>query len=204
MEYPSLKIAILTEGQLTAQPRKRPGRRRKKAATNRKKLNTFTDLSPGDLVVHEAHGIGRFCGVEQMKLSGVVKDYIKIAYQGTDVLYVPATQLDMVAKYIGGGEDANIRLSRLGGDTWEKTKRKAKAAAQDLADGLIQLYAQRKRLPGYAFSPDCPWQAEFEDSFPYAETDDQLRCIDEIKADMESSTPMDRLLAATLALEKPR
>lgn len=202
MEYPSLKIAILTEGQLTAQPRKRPGRRRKKAATNRQKLNTFTDLSPGDLVVHEAHGIGRFCGVEQMKLSGVVKDYIKIAYQGTDVLYVPATQLDMVAKYIGGGEDANIRLSRLGGDTWEKTKRKAKAAAQDLADGLIQLYAQRKRLPGYAFSPDCPWQAEFEDSFPYAETDDQLRCIDEIKADMESSTPMDRLLCGDVGFGK--
>ena len=202
MEYPSLKIAILTEGQLTAQPRKRPGRKRKKAATNRQKLNTFTDLSPGDLVVHEAHGIGRFCGVEQMKLSGVVKDYIKIAYQGTDVLYVPATQLDMVAKYIGGGEDANIRLSRLGGDTWEKTKRKAKAAAQDLADGLIQLYAQRKRLPGYAFSPDCPWQAEFEDSFPYAETDDQLRCIDEIKADMESSTPMDRLLCGDVGFGK--
>lgn len=202
MEYPSLKIAILTEGQLTAQPRKRPGRRRKKTATNRQKLNTFTDLSPGDLVVHEAHGIGRFCGVEQMKLSGVVKDYIKIAYQGTDVLYVPATQLDMVAKYIGGGEDANIRLSRLGGDTWEKTKRKAKAAAQDLADGLIQLYAQRKRLPGYAFSPDCPWQAEFEDSFPYAETDDQLRCIDEIKADMESSTPMDRLLCGDVGFGK--
>lgn len=202
MEYPSLKIAILTEGQLTAQPRKRPGRRRKKAATNRQKLNTFTDLSPGDLVVHEAHGIGRFCGVEQMKLSGVVKDYIKIAYQGTDVLYVPATQLDMVAKYIGGGEDSNVRLSRLGGDTWEKTKRKAKAAAQDLADGLIQLYAQRKRLPGYAFSPDCPWQAEFEDSFPYAETDDQLRCIDEIKADMESSTPMDRLLCGDVGFGK--
>ncbi len=203
MEYPSLKIAILTEGQLTAQPRKqRLSRKKKKAATNRQKLNAFTDLSPGDLVVHEAHGIGRFCGVEQMKLSGVVKDYIKIAYQGTDVLYVPATQLDMVAKYIGGGEDSNVRLSRLGGDTWEKTKRKAKAAAQDLAEGLIQLYAQRKRLPGYAFSPDCPWQTEFEDSFPYAETDDQLRCIDEIKADMESPTPMDRLLCGDVGFGK--
>ena len=202
MEYPSLKIAILTEGQLTGQSKKRAPRKRRKAATNRQKLNTFTDLSPGDLVVHEAHGIGRFCGVEQMKLSGVVKDYIKIAYQGTDVLYVPATQLDMVAKYIGGGEDANVRLSRLGGDSWEKTKRKAKAAAQDLADGLIQLYAQRKRLPGYAFSPDCPWQAEFEDSFPYAETDDQLRCIEEIKADMESTTPMDRLLCGDVGFGK--
>ena len=140
MEYPSLKLALLTEGQLSAQPIRKK-RRKKKAATNRQKLSSFTDLSPGDLVVHEAHGIGRFCGVEQMKLSGVVKDYIKIAYQGTDVLYVPATQLDMVSKYIGAGEDSPVKLSRLGGDSWEKTKRKAKAAAKDLAEGLIKLYA---------------------------------------------------------------
>lgn len=202
MEYPSLKLAILTEGQITAQPTKKPRRRRKKDATNRQKLSSFTDLSPGDLVVHEAHGIGRFCGVEQMKLDGVVKDYIKIAYQGTDVLYVPATQLDMVSKYIGAGEESPVRLNRLSGDSWEKTKKKAKAAAKDLAAGLIQLYAQRKRLPGYAFSPDSPWQQEFEDSFPYAETDDQLRCIDEIKADMESPTPMDRLLCGDVGFGK--
>ncbi len=201
MEYPSLKIAILTEGQIGVQPVKRT-RKKRKTATNRQKLNTFTDLSPGDLVVHEAHGIGRFCGVEQMRLDGVTKDYIKIAYQGTDVLYVPATQLDMVAKYIGGGEDTAVRLSRLGGDSWEKTKKKAKAAAKDLAEGLIKLYAERKRLPGYAFSPDCPWQTEFEDSFPYAETDDQLRCIDEIKADMEAATPMDRLLCGDVGFGK--
>ena len=201
MEYPSLKLALLTEGQLAAQPARKK-RRKKAAATNRQKLSSFTDLSPGDLVVHEAHGIGRFCGVEQMKLSGVTKDYIKIAYQGTDVLYVPATQLDMVSKYIGGGEDAPVRLSRLGGDSWEKTKKKAKAAAKDLAAGLIQLYAQRKRLPGYAFAPDSPWQREFEDSFPYAETDDQLRCIDEIKADMEAPTPMDRLLCGDVGFGK--
>lgn len=201
MEYPSLKLAILTEGQLSASAPRRV-RKRKKAATNRQKLSSFTDLSPGDLVVHEAHGIGRFCGVEQMKLDGVVKDYIKIAYQGTDVLYVPATQLDMVSKYIGAGEDSPVRLSRLGGDSWEKTKRKAKAAAKDLAAGLIQLYAQRKRLPGYAFSPDSPWQQEFEDSFPYAETDDQLRCISEIKADMEAPTPMDRLLCGDVGFGK--
>ena len=201
MEYPSLKAAILTEGQITQQPT-RKARKKKKSATNRQKLNTFTDLTPGDLVVHEAHGIGRFCGVEQMRLDGVTKDYIKIAYQGTDVLYIPATQLDMVAKYIGGGEDTAVRLSRLGGDSWEKTKKKAKAAAKDLAEGLIQLYAQRKRLPGYAFSPDCPWQTEFEDSFPYAETDDQLRCIEEIKADMEAPTPMDRLLCGDVGFGK--
>lgn len=201
MEYPSLKMAILTEGQLGSQPVRRQ-RKRKKSATNRQKLNTFTELSPGDLVVHESHGIGRFCGVEQMRLDGVTKDYIKIAYQGTDVLYVPATQLDMVAKYIGGGEETVVRLSRLGGDSWEKTKQKAKAAAKDLAEGLIKLYAERKRLPGYAFSPDCPWQTEFEDSFPYAETDDQLRCIEEIKADMEASTPMDRLLCGDVGFGK--
>ncbi len=160
LEYPSLKIAILTEGQLTA-PASRKSRRKRKSATNRQKLSSFTDLSPGDLVVHEAHGIGRFCGVEQMKLDGVIKDYIKIAYQGTDTLYVPATQLDMVSKYIGAGEDSPVRLSRLGGDSWEKTKKKAKAAAKDLAEGLIKLYAERKRRPGYAFSPDSPWQQEF-------------------------------------------
>ena len=201
MEYPSLKLAILTEGQISA-PQLRPKRQKKKLPTNRQKLSSFTDLSPGDLVVHEAHGIGRFCGVEQMKLDGVVKDYIKIAYQGTDVLYVPATQLDLVTKYIGAGEDSPIRLSRLGGDSWEKTKRKAKAAAKDLAAGLIQLYAQRKRLPGFSFSPDSPWQQEFEESFPYAETDDQLRCIEEIKADMEAPTPMDRLLCGDVGFGK--
>ncbi|MBQ9268375.1 MAG: transcription-repair coupling factor [Oscillospiraceae bacterium] len=201
MEYPSLKLAILTEGQITAQVQ-RPRRKRRKTATNRQKLSSFTDLSPGDLVVHDAHGIGRFVRVEQMKLDGVVKDYIKIAYQGTDVLYVPATQLDMVSKYIGAGEDAPVKLNRLGGDSWEKSKRKAKAAAKDLAEGLIKLYAERKRLPGYAFSPDSPWQQEFEDSFPYAETDDQLRCIDEIKADMEASTPMDRLLCGDVGFGK--
>ena len=201
MEYPSIGLAILTEGQMTVRPQ-RKARKKRKSATNRQKLNTFTDLNPGDYVVHESHGIGRFCGVEQMKLSGVVKDYIKIAYQGTDVLYVPATQLDMVSKYIGGGEDSPVRLSRLGGDSWEKTKKKAKAAAKDLAEGLIQLYAQRKRLPGYAFSPDCPWQQEFEDNFPYTETDDQLRCIEEIKGDMESPTPMDRLLCGDVGFGK--
>lgn len=165
MEYPSLKVAILTEGQITQQPTRKP-RKKKKAATNRQKLNTFTDLNPGDLVVHEAHGIGRFCGVEQMRLDGVTKDYIKIAYQGTDVLYIPATQLDMVAKYIGGGEDTAVRLSRLGGDSWEKTKKKAKAAAKDLAEGLIQLYAQRKRLPATLSLRTAPGRRNSRTAFP--------------------------------------
>ncbi|MGN0979209.1 MAG: transcription-repair coupling factor [Candidatus Avoscillospira sp.] len=201
LEYPTIGLAVLTEGQLMAQP-SRKRKISKKKPTNRQKLNSFADLSPGDLVVHEYHGIGRYVAMEQMKVDGVVKDYVKIAYQGTDVLYVPATQLDLVSKYIGGGEDTTVRLNKLGGDNWQKTKAKAKAAAKDLAAGLIQLYAARKRLPGYAFSADTPWQNEFEESFEYTETDDQLRCIAEIKQDMESPTPMDRLLCGDVGFGK--
>ena len=166
------------------------------------KLSSFTDLSPGDLIVHEYHGIGRYVGMEQIRVDGIVKDYVKIAYQGTDTLYVPATQLDLISKYIGGGEDTVVRLNKLGGDQWQKTKARAKSAAKDLAAGLIQLYAERRRRMGYAFAADTPWQAEFEDNFPYAETDDQLRCIEEIKADMESPQPMDRLLCGDVGFGK--
>src|SRR5699024_34676 len=127
VEYPELQLAILTEGQLLAtKPRKKAAS--KKKATNRQKLNSFTDLSPGDLVVHEYHGIGRYVGMEQMKVEGVIKDYVKIAYQGTDALYVPATQLDLVTKYIGGGEDTPVKLNKLGGDQWQKAKAKARHA----------------------------------------------------------------------------
>ena len=202
LEYPALGLAVLTEGQLTIQPSRKSRPAKRKKATNRQKLNSFTDLSPGDLVVHEYHGIGRYVAMEQMKVGGVTKDYVKIAYQGTDVLYVPATQLDLVSKYIGGGEDSPIRLNKLGGDAWQKTRARAKAAAKDLAAGLIQLYAARKRLPGYAFAADSPWQNEFEDGFEYAETDDQLRCIQEIKHDMEQPTPMDRLLCGDVGFGK--
>jgi len=152
--------------------------------------------------VHEYHGIGRYVGMEQIRVDGIVKDYVKIAYQGTDTLYVPATQLDLISKYIGGGEDTVVRLNKLSGDQWQKTKARAKSAAKDLAAGLIQLYAERRRRMGYAFAADTPWQAEFEDNFPYAETDDQLRCIEEIKADMESPQPMDRLLCGDVGFGK--
>ncbi len=201
MEYPELKAAILTEGQLLAQNAQKTRKKRQKAS-NRQKLDSFADLSPGDLIVHEYHGIGRYVCMEQIKIDGAVKDYVKIAYQGTDVLYVPATQLDLIGKYIGGGEDTPVKLNRLGGDQWQKTKARAKAAAKDLADGLIKLYAERKRLPGFAFAADTPWQAEFEQNFPYAETDDQLRSIDEIKGDMESPQPMDRLLCGDVGYGK--
>ncbi len=201
MEYPELKFALLTEGQLLAQTAQKPLKKRQKA-TNRQKLDSFADLSPGDLIVHEYHGIGKYLGMEQIRVDGGIKDYVKIAYQGTDMLYVPATQLDLIGKYIGAGEDTVVKLNRLGGDQWQKTKARAKAAAKDLAEDLIKLYAERKRLPGFAFAADSPWQSEFEQNFPYAETDDQLRCIDEIKGDMESPSPMDRLLCGDVGFGK--
>ena len=201
MEYPNSRLAVLTEGQLSVKTE--PRRKAKKTATNRQKLNSFTDLTPGDLVVHENYGIGRFVSMEQLKVDGAVKDYIKIAYQGSDTLFVPATQLDLVSKYIGGGgEDANVRLNKIGSDAWQKTKTKARKAAKDMAAELIQLYAARKRQEGYAYSADSPWQLEFEDNFPYPETDDQLRCIAEIKHDMESPIPMDRLLCGDVGFGK--
>ena len=201
MEYPNAKIAILTEGQLIAKAV--PKKKAKKTATNRQKLNSFTDLTPGDLVVHENYGIGRFVAMEQIKVDGAVKDYVKIAYQGSDTLFVPATQLDLVSKYIGsGGEDATVKLNKIGSDAWQKTKTKARKAAKDMAGELIQLYAARKRQEGYPFSADSPWQKEFEDNFPYPETDDQLRCIADIKSDMESPTPMDRLLCGDVGFGK--
>ncbi|MBR4701533.1 MAG: transcription-repair coupling factor [Oscillospiraceae bacterium] len=201
MEYPTLKLAVLSEGQLLAKTTRRAPKTKVKA-TNRQKLSSFTDLSPGDLIVHEHHGIGRYVGMEQMKVDGAVKDYVKIAYQGTDVLYVPATQMDLIYKYIGAAQDTPVKLNKLGGDGWEKTKKKAKAAVKDLAEGLIKLYAERKRRMGFAFAADTPWQREFEDNFPYAETDDQLRCIAEIKGDMESPAPMDRLLCGDVGFGK--
>ena len=201
MEYPELKLVVLSEGQLLQKKETRRPKAKVKAS-NRQKLRSFTDLTPGDLVVHAHHGIGRYEGMEQMKLDGVVKDYVKISYQGTDVLYVPATQLDLVSKYIGGGENGTVRLNKLGTDTWEKTKAKAKKSAKDMAAKLIKLYAERKRRPGHAFAADSPWQAEFEENFEYAETDDQLRCIAEIKKDMETATPMDRLLCGDVGFGK--
>ena len=204
MEYPLNKLAILTEGQLLSrgEPRRKTAAK-KTGSTNRQKLNAFTDLTPGDLVVHDNYGIGRFVAMEQIKVDNAVKDYIKIAYQGSDTLFVPATQLDMVSKYIGGGsEDKPVKLNKIGSDAWQKTKTKARKAAKDMAGELIQLYAARKRQMGYAFSADAPWQKEFEDNFPYPETDDQLRCIADIKHDMESPIPMDRLLCGDVGFGK--
>lgn len=200
MEYPALKLAVLTDAQLI---RNRSGKSaRKKRPANSIRIDSCADLSIGDYVVHENHGIGRFAGIVRMQVDGFDKDYIKIAYAGTDTLYVPATQLDMVSKYTGGGEDKPVRLSKMGGTEWAKTRSRAKSAAKDMAKKLITLYAQRQRMPGYAFSPDSEWQREFEENFGYTETDDQLRCVAEIKRDMESAVPMDRLLCGDVGFGK--
>jgi transcription-repair coupling factor (superfamily II helicase) len=199
-EYPQLKLAVLTEGQMTAAAKKK---QKPKRESNRQKIQSYTDLAPGDLVVHVHHGIGRFSGIQRMPVDGVEKDYIKLDYAGGDCLYVPVTQLDLVSKYIGAGEEQErTRLNRLGGTEWSKQKSKAKAAARDLAKGLIGLYAARARQPGFAFSPDSAWQQEFEEAFEYDETDDQLRAVAEIKADMERPRPMDRLLCGDVGYGK--
>ncbi len=194
-------FVLLTEGDGVAL---KPGKSAKKKASNREHLKSYADLSVGDLVVHELHGIGRYMGMEKMLVDGVKKDYILISYAGTDQLYVPATQLDYVSKYIGGGEDshASKKLSKLGSGSWEKSKRQAKKAVADLAKGLIALYAQRAKLQGFAFSPDSPWQEEFEEAFPFPETEDQLRSVEEIKVDMERAMPMDRLLCGDVGYGK--
>lgn len=201
-EYPG--FALITEGSAAYGQRK--VRKTAKKATNRQKLQSFTDLSPGDLVVHERHGIARFVEMTTMYVDGAEKDYIRLSYAGGDSLYIPATQLDLVSKYIGSGEDVDgtpkVKLSRLGGTDWGKAKSKAKKATKELAKELIQLYAQRQRQPGYAFHPDDPWQREFEDNFEYTETDDQLKCVADIKADMEKAIPMDRLLCGDVGYGK--
>ena len=206
-EYPQLRLVILTEGQLLAPVSgKAPRAVRQKKDSSRQKLRSYTDLTPGDLVVHQRHGIGRFVGMERIRVDGADKDYIKIAYAGSDSLYVPATQLDMVSKYIGshgGGEEGeHVKLNKLGGTDWTKAKSRAKAAAKDLAKGLIKLYAERQRRPGFAFSPDSTWQREFEEMFPFEETEDQDLAIEATKKDMESTKIMDRLICGDVGYGK--
>lgn len=202
MEFPLLKSVLLTDSQLV-RVRESAAGRKKKLPGNQQKLTSYTDLTVGDLVVHERHGIGRFSGIVKMTVDGFEKDYMKISYAGTDCLYVPCTQLDLVSKYIGaGGEDRPVKLSKMGGAEWARSRSRAKAAAKDLAKGLLQLYAERQRVPGHAFSPDSEWQRQFEENFSYTETDDQLRSVAEIKADMEKSAPMDRLLCGDVGYGK--
>ncbi len=203
LDYANARIAILTEGSFVPTQRKSPAKKVKDAPTNRQKLESFTDLKPGDFVVHEDYGIGKFIEMTTRMVDGVKKDYLKIAYAGTDTLYVSATKLDLVSKYIGSGEESGgPHLSKMGSAEWQRTKSRTKKAVRDMAKELIALYAQRQRQKGYAFHPDDPWQQEFENSFEYTETDDQIRCIQEIKADMERPLPMDRLLCGDVGYGK--
>ena len=161
----------------------------------------FADLENGDYVVHKTQGIGIYVGVNTITTENITKDYIKIKYKNDDILYVPTDMLDNVRKYIGGGE-GEPRLNRLGSKEWENTKQKVKSNLKEVAKDLIELYARRQKAKGYSFSKDTPWQKQFEDDFPYEETDDQLRCIEEVKKDMEIDKPMDRLLCGDVGYGK--
>ncbi len=199
MEYPDCKLAVISQSKTLSQKSKRKPKARHKEG---KQLRDISDLVPGDYVVHVAHGIGVFEGIVKREIQGVVKDYIRIRYAGTDTLFVPVTQLDLVSKYIGAGEDSNVRLNKLNSVEWQKTRQRVKKAVADMAKELTALYAKRMQAKGHAFAPDNDWQNDFERRFPYEETDDQLRCISEIKGDMERTAPMDRLLCGDVGFGK--
>ncbi len=195
--YPGAKFVLLSDQEIFGRETRR-AKRRKVAKGN--KLKSFDDLDVGDYVVHATHGIGQYMGLDTLPVEGHYKDYLKIQYAGTDFLYVPCDQLDLLQKYIG--KEARVRLSKMGGADFARQKAKVKKSAMELAEGLIQLYAARQASEGYAYMPDTTWQKEFEDRFPYEETEDQLAAIAEVKADMESSHPMDRLLCGDVGYGK--
>lgn len=198
MEFPEEKLLYLWDGEIFTFQKQRKA---KKESKNAKPIKTFTDIKKGDYVVHENHGIGKFIGIEQLTVQNIKKDYLKIKYAGEDMLYIPIDQMDLIQKFIGSDEVAP-KISKLSGGEWKKTKAKAKAAIANMAKELIELSAARQIQEGYAFSPDTAWQRDFEDLFPFEETQDQLRCIEEIKADMEKSICMDRLLCGDVGYGK--
>nr|MBQ4318033.1 DEAD/DEAH box helicase [Clostridia bacterium] len=176
---------------------------RRKNSNAGERIMAYTDLEVGDYVVHQNHGIGCYQGLMSLTNDGVTRDYVKIKYAGTDMLYLPINQLDMVSKYIGAkNDDGTVKLSKMGGTEWNKAKSRAKAAAKDMAKELIQLYAERLRKEGFAFGPDDEYQREFEAAFEYEETDGQLEAIEDIKRDMEKINPMDRLLCGDVGFGK--
>ena len=197
-EYPEEKLVVLTRTSASSAKTSAPKKKFKKGA----QIRSLSDISQGDLVVHGSYGIGVFEGVQKLTADKISKDYIKIKYAGTDVLYVPVTQLDLISRYIGSGDADTVRLNKLGTDAWKKAKTKAKAATQEMAKELIELYSRRMKAKGYAFSPDSERQHIFEDRFSYVETDDQLRCVEEIKHDMMRSAPMERLLCGDVGFGK--
>ncbi len=200
-KYPKEKFTIISYGKNTRGTL--PSKKRRKGFKAADAISSLEEISKGDYIVHYVHGIGIFDGIIKMDVSGVTKDFIKILYAKGDALYLPVTQLDLVSKYIGPKDEAKtLKLSRLGGNDWQKLKERVKSSAKDMAKELINLYARRLKTPGYQFSPDIDMQNDFERRFEYEETDDQLRTVNEIKRDMEKPHPMDRLLCGDVGFGK--
>ena len=197
MEYPSAGFCLIAHTHASQTQGRKQKKRKKKDA-----FFSLSELSPGDYVVHSTHGIGQFEGVQKKEIHGIVKDYIILRYARGDSLFVPVTQLDLLSKYIGPREDSTVRLSKLGGNEWQKSKSRVRKSVKDIADKLIKMYSERMKAKGYCFSGDTEWQRDFENKFEFDETEDQLRCIDEIKSDMERSVPMDRLLCGDVGFGK--
>ncbi len=197
-ESPGDKFFLITYGQAQYRPQQRKRQRKKEG----QEIYSLSELSAGDYVVHSVHGIGVFNGIRKIDTHGITKDYIKIDYAKGDVLYVPVTQLDMVAKYIGSQDNGKVKLTRLGSQDWQKAKARVKSSVKDIAKELIALYSARMRAQGYAFSRDNEWQRDFEAGFEYEETPDQLACAAQIKHDMERTAPMDRLLCGDVGFGK--
>ena len=197
-ELPQMKTVVLTENEIYGRPRHS---RRARTAEEGVRITDYGALREGDYVVHVNHGIGLYLGVQTLQVAGVHKDYLVIQYAGADKLYVPTEQVRLLQKYIGS-EEGPPKLYRLGGGEWARVKKRVKESVQELAEGLLQLYAQRQTVKGHQFSPDTVWQGEFEDAFPYQPTPDQLRAIEEVKNDMESAKPMDRLLCGDVGYGK--
>ena len=198
-ELPLQKLIVITEEEVFTKKAKRP--KRKQKLSNAERIKNYSELKVGDLVVHINHGIGKYLGIKTLEINGIHKDYMHITYAGNDKLYVPVEQIDQVQKYVGS-EDKEPKIYALGGSDWKKVKKKVQSSVEDIADDLIKLYAEREASVGYAFSEDGPEQREFETSFPYEETEDQIRCIEEIKEDMERERPMDRLLCGDVGYGK--
>lgn len=196
--YEEEKIAIFGSEEIFGKAPKKKGKRKKLDSAS--KIRDFNDLDIGDYVVHHTHGIGQYLGLDTLEVEGQRHDYLKIKYNGDDFLYVPTSQLDILQKYVG--KEGTIRLNRMGGADFARQKKKVKASTEELARELVALYAARQQAQGFAYSPDTEWQKSFEEAFPYVETDDQLISIAEIKKDMESSRPMDRLLCGDVGYGK--
>lgn len=198
-EYPLIKFAVITETDIFGQEQK-PKRKKKNYSGQR--IQDFSELSVGDFVVHEKHGLGIYRGIEKVEVDKIIKDYIKIEYRDSSNLYILATQLDALQKYAGGETEKVPKLNKLGGQDWIRTKKRVKGAVQNIAKELVELYAVRQQKEGYVCGPDTVWQREFEEMFPYEETEDQLAAIEDTKRDMESTKIMDRLICGDVGYGK--